>query len=425
MLPQATVESLSFFDALFTATSATCVTGLIVVDTAGHFTLFGECVILALIQIGGLGIMTLSTFFIYLVAGRLGYTEREILQDTLSQHPMADFARLLRLVLIVTLVIELLGCGLLTLRFLRDFTLEHAFYLGLFHSVSAFCNAGFSLFSTSFEAYRSDVGINLVICTLIILGGLGFVVLFDIFKTRGARNPRSFFYALSFHSRLVLSVTALLIVAGTVTFFVLETNNSLDQLSFAEKLLASFFQSVTTRTAGFNTVRIGVLSDATLLFIILFMFIGASPGSCGGGIKTSTFAVIAASVWARFKTKEDVNIYYRRIPENIVSRAISVVFFFSVILMLFTMLILISETPNLSHAESDGQFMGYLFEVVSAAGTVGLSTGLTSTLSDMGKVLITVLMFIGRLGPLTVALAVRGKKSERPLRYVQENVLVG
>ncbi|NIR52947.1 hypothetical protein GWO43_30445 [candidate division KSB1 bacterium] len=425
MLPNATVRgSISVVDALFTATSATCVTGLVVLDTGADFTRFGQIVILVLIQIGGLGIMTLSTFFVYLIAGRLTFTEREILQDTLSQHPMADFARLLKLVFLVTIAIEALGCGLLTWRFMQTTPASDALYTGLFHAVSGFCNAGFSLFSNSLENYRDDVVMNLVMSGLIVLGGLGFIVLFDLFHCLKKVRRRSV-SQLSFHTRIVLFITVVLILSGTILFFGLENSNGLQTLSLRNRFLASFFQSVTTRTAGFNTVNINTLSNATLFFLILLMFIGASPGSCGGGIKTSTFAVIASSVFARFRMKEDVNIFYRRIPEAIVSRAISVVFFSIMIVVTFTMALLVAELPAISHTESRGLFLDYLFEVFSAFGTVGLSTGITSRLSEAGKVLITLLMFVGRLGPLTVALAVRGKDTGPSFRYVRENVLVG
>lgn len=425
MLPQATVaRSLSFVDALFTATSATCVTGLIVVDTGAAFTQFGQIVILVLIQIGGLGIMTFSTFFVYLIAGRLSLTEREILQDTLSQHPMADLARLLKLVLFFTLAIEAIGAGLLALRFIEFYPISKAIYYGIFHSISAFCNAGFALFATSFESYRDDILVNSVLSGLIILGGLGFVVLFDLFKNRRELGAQ-FFIKLSFHSRIVLFVTAILILSGHIIFFVLEYGNSLENVPFSGKILASFFQSVTSRTAGFNTLKTNELSNATLFFLMILMFIGASPGSCGGGIKTSTFAVLVSSVVARLHLQEEVNIFYRRIPGSIVSRAISVAFFSTLIVVIFTMLILVAEIPEVSHLETRGKFLEYMFEVASAFGTVGLSTGVTSELTRLGKILITLLMFIGRLGPLTVALAVQGREERPRFKYVQDSVLVG
>jgi trk system potassium uptake protein TrkH len=425
MLPQATAAgSISFVNALFTATSATCVTGLVVMDTGAAFTKFGQLVILMLIQLGGLGIMTLATFFIYLLAGRIGAMERDIVQDTLSQHSAADMARLLKVVLFFTVVIEAFGCGLLTLRFAQDFPLQRAFYLGLFHSISAFCNAGFGLFANSLESYRGDLFINLIMMGLIVIGGLGFIVIYDLFHNR--RNiGRRYFMKLRFHTRLVLFVSGLLIILGAIVIFVFEYQNTLHDLSLGEKLLAAVFQSVTARTAGFNTLPIGALSSAALFFIMILMFIGASPASCGGGIKTSTFAVLVASITARYRMEEDANIFHRRIPTAIVSRAISVVFFSGLIVIVFTMAILITQLTGLSPTETRGMFLDYLFEVVSAFATVGLSAGGTAELNDLGKLLITLLMFVGRLGPLTIALAVRGSETRARFKYVQEETLVG
>jgi trk system potassium uptake protein TrkH len=425
MLPKATVGSpLSFIDALFTATSATCVTGLIVVDTGLKFTTFGQIVILILVQIGGLGIMTFSTFFIYLIAGRLSITGRDIVQETISQQPMAELARLLKTVFLVTIAIESVGWVLLTFRFLNYYSLTKAVYIALFHAISAFCNAGFSLFSNSFEAYSGDIFINTVLALLIIIGGLGFVVIYDLYKNRKLITQRQL-SKLTYHTRIVLFMTLILILVGAIVFFVLEYSNTLKNDSLMTKVVASFFQSITARTAGFNTIDIHSLANATLFFLMILMFIGASPGSCGGGIKTSTFAIITASVLARFRMQEDVNIFYRRIPSAIVSRAISVIFFSTLVVVFFTMIILITELQGVSHPESRGMFLEYMFEVVSAFGTVGLSTGVTSELSNLGKVLITMVMLIGRLGPLTIALAVRGKDMQPKFKYVQESVMVG
>lgn len=417
-------EPLSIIDALFTSTSATCVTGLIVVDTGTQFSTFGELVILLQIQVGGLGIMTLSTFFIFLISGRLSFTNKEVLVDTLSQSPYAELNRLLKVVFLFTIVIELAGAIILTLGFLNDFSLPEAAYLGVFHSISAFCNAGFSLFSNSFMDYQSDVIINITVMILIILGGLGFIVIMDIY------NNRLFFLGkkksqFSFHSKIVVRTTGYLLLTGFVLYFLLEYSNGLKGLSIEGKIFTSIFQSVTTRTAGFNTVAIENLTTVTLFIFILLMFIGASPGSCGGGIKTTTFAIILHSIFHRFRMREDVNILKRRIPQSTVSRIISIVFFSVLIVVVFTILLLILELPQLPHTEKEGLFIDILFEVVSAFGTVGLSTGITSELSNAGKILITILMFIGRLGPLTIALAVNAKRKAPKYKYVQEDVMVG
>ncbi len=425
MLPQASVrQPLSFIDALFTSTSATCVTGLVVRDTGADFTRFGQWVILCLIQLGGLGIMTLSTFFVYLVAGRLSYTGREIVQDTFSQHPMAELGRLLRLVFLTTLSIEGAGAVLLGLKFSMTHGWSEAFYMGVFHSVSAFCNAGFALFPDSFVAFRDDAFVNAVLSILIILGGLGFIVIFDLFRNRGSLRD-CFWRKLQFHTRIVLFATACLLVGGFFLIFLLETRHSVSGLPLGERLLAAWFQSVTTRTAGFNTLDIGDLSNATLFVMTILMFVGASPGSCGGGIKSTTFVVILASVRARFRMQEDVNLFHRRLSESVVSRAISVMFLSGIIVTLFTMLILVTESVGGQAPGRGDSFISYFFEVVSAFGTVGLSTGVTPQLSESGKCLITALMFIGRLGPLTISLAVQGRTNTVKFRYAKENVLVG
>ncbi len=425
MLPQATVSApLSFVEALFTSTSATCVTGLVVRDTGAEFTRFGQVVILCLIQLGGLGIMTLSTFFVYLVAGRLSLTGRDIVQDTFSQRPMAELAHLLKLVFVTTIAIEASGALLLSLRFMADYELKQAIYLGVFHSVSAFCNAGFALFADSFVAYRDDLFVNGVLTVLIILGGLGFIVVFDLFRNRKTLGDR-YWQKLQFHTRVSLFATAVLLAGGFFFFMVLEYRNTLDGFSLMQGAMTSLFQSVTVRTAGFNTVEIGSLSNAALFFMMILMFIGASPGSCGGGIKSTTFIVLMASVWARFRLREDVNLFYRRMPDAVVSRAISVVFFSSLIIVLFTLCILISESTGTAAGSNRGMFVEYLFEIVSAFGTVGLSTGVTSGLSPTGKLLITLLMFIGRLGPLTISLAVQRRGHVGKFRYANENVQVG
>ena len=425
-LPVATegLHPISFTDALFTSTSATCVTGLTVVDTGLNFSPFGEIVILLLIQMGGLGIMTLSTFFIFLISGQISFTSREILIDTLGKNTSADLTRLLKVVFFFTIIIELFGAIILTLRFMHDFPLHRAAYLGIFHAVSAFCNAGFSLFTDSFIGYQNDAVINLTVMVLIVLGGLGFIVILDIFNNRkffiGKSKPK-----FSFHSRIVLRTTGFLILAGALLYCGLEYSNGLKGLPAQGKIFTAFFQSVTTRTAGFNTVPIENLTSATLFIFVLLMIIGASPGSCGGGIKTTTFAIILNSVFNRFRMREDVNISRRRIPAATVHRMISIVFFSFSIIIIFTILLMITEIPHVPHNQNEGLFLDILFEVASAFGTVGLSTGITPTLSYAGKISVTLLMFIGRLGPLTIALAVNEKRSIPKYKYVQEDVMVG
>ncbi|MBD3223154.1 MAG: Trk family potassium uptake protein [Caldithrix sp.] len=425
-LPQASdgINRISIIDALFTATSATCVTGLIVVDTGTAFSTFGQIIILILIQLGGLGIMTFSTFFVFLVSGKLSLSDREILIDTMSQNPTAELTGLLKIVFMFTLAIEAIGFGLLTLGFSAYFPWGEAIYQGLFHSVSAFCNAGFSLFSDSMMGFSNNVLINGAVMVLIVLGGLGFIVILDVYNNRkfliGKKGKR-----LRFHTRLVMISTLSLILFGALGFMILEYSNALNNMSFFGKIMVSFFQSITTRTAGFNSVSVNTMTNVTLFLFIILMFIGASPGSCGGGIKTTTFVVLLASIYNRLSMREDVTLMYRRIPSATFSRSISIIFFSMIIIILFTVVLLIFEVPLLPHTQTRGRFLEVLFEVVSAFGTVGLSTGITGTLTDTGKILITILMFLGRLGPLTIAVAIGGKMVSPHYKYMQEDVMVG
>lgn len=419
MLPVAHHKPVSFIDALFTITSAICVTGLTVVDTGTTFTLFGQIVILVTIQLGGLGVMTFSTFFVYLLGGKLSLSNRELLQETLSQAPMKNLKALLRTVFFATFLIEALGAILLTLRWARDLPLPTAIYYGIFHSISAFCNAGFALFSNNMESYTGDFIVNFTLSTLIILGGLGFVVIFEVMRKR-AQTPRH----LSLHARLVLLYSGLLILGGMVFLLLFEYGNAIEDLPWSAKLWGAYFQSVSARTAGFNTINLSLFSDASIFLIIILMFIGASPGSCGGGIKTTTFAILLSFIKARFHNLSDANLLGRRIPEETASKAIAISFFSLSLILFFTFLLVLVETQLVSHQVSRGIFLELLFEVTSAFGTVGLSVNVTPTLSEVSRLLITFVMFIGRLGPLTIAIAVGGEKKAR-FQYAQENVLVG
>lgn len=424
-LPAASVEGrLGVVDALFTATSATCVTGLVVVDTGSHFTLFGQLVILALIQLGGLGIMTFGSFFTLLVAGRLSILGRELLEETLSQSPIRDLGSLAKWVVLLTVSFEAIGAVLLAVGLAPSAGWGKAWYYGIFHSISAFCNAGFGLFADSFEGYRGNLFVNTTLMFLIILGGLGFIVLFDVLETwRRRRSGHT--RRLSLHSRVVLVATGLLIAVGALGFAWMEWENSLKDQPLTTKILASVFQSVTARTAGFNTVAIGPLTNPTLLMLIFLMFIGASPASCGGGVKTSTFSVLIGLVRSRFRGEQDVVLYGRRVPAPAVAKAISVTAFAILLICIFVLALSISEVAGLSHLEVRGRFLEIAFEAVSAFGTVGLTMGMTPELTTAGRILVTLLMFLGRVGPLTIALAVGGRRRQPPLRYATETVLIG
>jgi trk system potassium uptake protein TrkH len=424
MLPQSSAGApVRFVDALFTITSGSCVTGLAVFDIGSELTRFGQIVLLLSIQIGGLGIITFSTFFILIVGGSISFRGQNILQETFSQQPMADFGALLKSIIVVTLGIELTGALLLYLRFSQMHPPSTAAYFSLFHSVSAFCNAGFALYPDSFLRFQSDWYFNLIICGLIVCGGLGFVVYYDLgeFVLRRERRRGT---GLSFHTRLVVLVTSLLIIGGAAGFFLFEFNNVLRPLNWPTKILVSFFQSVTPRTAGFNTIPFDQLTNGTLFFVILLMFIGGSSGSCAGGIKTGTFAVLIGLAWARFRDQQEVNLLQRRIPENVVSKAVSVALFAVLVIVFFTFLLMQSELGSAMLKQARFHFIEILFETTSAFGTVGLSTGVTPTLTDFGKFVITLVMFLGRVGPLTVAIAVT-KAVSRRYKYASETFLVG
>ena len=409
---------LNFIDALFTATSATCVTGLIVVDTATRFTVYGQVVILFLIQLGGLGIMTFSVAFFYLMARRLSIGNKGLLEASFSQMPMQGMRGLLRTIFTATFIIEGIGAAILSIRFAFDMPWQKAVYFGVFHAVSAFCNAGFALFSDSLMSYQNDFVVTGTVALLIIFGGLGFVVLYEL------HQKRSSFKMLSLNSRIVLSTTIGLLIFGFVFIMLFESGNTLNSLSWPQKILHAFFQSVTTRTAGFNSLDIGHLSNATLFIMIILMYIGASPSSTGGGIKTTTLATILAFTRSRFKNQEHTQVFNRSLSGSAVSKAVTIVIFSSFTVILFTTLLLFTELSGHSHQASRGLFMELLFEVTSAIATVGLSTGITPHLSPAGRVLITLVMFIGRLGPLTTALAI-GKKEPQKFKYVKEEILIG
>ena len=421
LLPAATTNGISGMDALFTATSATCVTGLAVRDTAATFTLFGRSVLLFLIQVGGIGIMTLSTLLLLAAGKRPGISDRIVLQDAFTHSSEKSPAGIIRDVILLTLGLETLGALLLFFRFLFDMPMREALGMAVFHSISAFCNAGFALFPDSLVAYRRDLLVNGVIGFLILTGGSGFLAIAEI----GARlDHDSKVRRLSLHTKLVLATTLVLLVGGWGTFLAMEWHNTLKALPVSEKLLAAFFQSVTFRTAGFNTLDMGSLANETLLVALFLMFIGASPGSCGGGIKTTTAATLFLLGKARLQGWQKPFAFGRSIPDSDVNRATSLMLLSSTIVGIGTLFLLISEVGGVSHGDSRGLFIEILFEAVSAFGTVGLSTGITPMLSSFGKIIITVLMFTGRLGPLVIAIAV-SRKQESRFCYAEEKVMIG
>lgn len=416
----ATKGPLRFVDALFTSTSAVCVTGLIVVDTGKDLSLIGQVITLFLIQIGGLGIITFSTVFFVLMGRGISFKGREIVQSTFIHTPTRNFFAILKSVLWFTFVTEALGTLFLSIRFSFDFSFGTALYQALYHAVSAFNNAGFSLHSDSLIGYQGDLIVNLTMMGLIVHGGIGFIVQNEVFS-RLKRVQKK----LSIHAKMALITTAILIFSGSVLFFIFERNHTLRDLPVLNQILASMFQSVTPRTAGFHTVDIGSLTNATLLLMLVLMFIGASPGSTGGGVKTTSATLLTLLMWNRLKGNLDVNIFNRTIPREIVSRSISIIFASAFSVAIITSVLLIAGRGTLPPLESRHFFIEYLFEAVSAFGTVGLSMGVTSALNDIQKGAITLLMFAGRVGPLTLAFSLSRGPGGKGLTYAEEGVMVG
>ena len=427
--PRATTDGrgASLVDATFTATSATCVTGLAVLNThapAGatrlqSFSRFGQLIILVLIQIGGLGIMTLSAAVLLLLGRRLGLRSSALLQDVMEEDSRRDLERSIRYIVEATLVFEAIGALILFFRFrgvVGDDGVAAAY--AIFHSVSAYCNAGFALWGDSLTGFRSDPWVMMTVIILITLGGLGFTVIGSVFTTDLVRqSPALTWVRLPLHARIVLLTSLILVVLGTVVFYYFEYDASLAGLSIRDKLMASLFQSVTMRTAGFNTVDFSVMNRVTLIFMVLLMFVGGSSGSTAGGVKTSTVAVVFLSVRAMLLGREDVEVGGRTVPKTVVYKAISILVIFVGLLVFFFVALLWSEP--------DKAFDAILFESMSALATVGASTGITPDLTVVGKLLVTFLMFVGRIGPLTLALAV-GERSERvALRYPDGRIMVG
>lgn len=411
-------QPVGIINAVFTATSSVCVTGLIVVDTGTHWTAFGQIVIALLIQIGGLGIMTMSTMFALLLGRRITLKERLLIQESLNQFDLEGLVRLTRNIIVVTLAIELIGAILFSVVFIPEYGLQKGIAFGVFHAITGFCNAGFDLIGDfrSFTPYVNNFIINITAMMLIIIGGLGFSVWMDIYQALRDRSIKS----LSLHSKVVLSTTAFLIVTGAVFIFALEINNpaTIKELPLSGKLLASFFHSVSPRTAGYNTLDMLSLNTPTKFMTILFMFIGGSPGSAAGGIKTATAAILALTVIAVVRGKEDPEVFERHLPKYLVYRAMAVVVISLSLVVLVTMLLSITESAD---------FMTLFFEATSAFGTVGLTLNYTPNLSWIGKIIISITMFAGRVGPLSlvVAFAKKASKNNGNLKYPEDRIMVG
>lgn len=420
-LPISTVQkgSMPMLDALFTATSAVCVTGLCVVDIGSYFTKFGQIVLLCLMQIGGLGIMTLSTFFLVLLGKRLQMKDLFVIESSIGQEMVHGVKGLVKYILSVTFGIEFVGACILFWRFIcfANYPIPKAIYYAIFHSVSAFNNAGLGLCSDSLVGFRSDWIIICTIASLIILGGLGFIVLLNINTYKFWKKDIRFRGRLKLQTKLVLSMTIILLIFGFLGVCILEWDNTLVGLSLKDKILNSFFHAVTPRTAGFSTLSIPNMKVATLCLILFLMFIGGSSGSTSGGIKTSTFMVLVANTYSIVKGETDVHLFNRTIPKRVIQEATSIVAISIGLVFISTMVLLITE--------KDTEFMKIVFEVISAFGNVGLSTGITFSLTNIGKLIIIITMYIGRISPLMMALVV-GRREELPvIGYPTESVMVG
>jgi len=427
-LPFSTTEPISFIDALFTATSAVCVTGLIVVETGARFTGFGQGVILFLIQLGGLGLMMTSTFVLLTLGNRASLRNLIMLRGEYTVSGVGSAKRLLITVGAFTLAAEAAGAFIFARRFAEvDGLGRNAAWCGIFHSISAFCNAGFSLFGNSFEDYRGDLTINLAMPFLIIFGGIGFPALIDLFRKLWAR-VHGVRVALSLHAKIVFVATAVLLIAGMAGFLAIEGPRMDGDPSFGERVGVAWFQSVTTRTAGFNTLDFGTAAEPTLLLALVLMVIGGSPGSTAGGIKTTTFVVIILVVIARLRGHERVEVGKRTIPPAVITKALVVAVLGAALIMLATLMLLITDGMVPKEDGKTLSFVSLVFEVVSAFGTVGLSildTAATGALTWAGKVIIICVMYLGRLGPLLLAQMVFA--ADRPLQYEypEEYLLVG
>ena len=408
-------KSVKLIDGFFIATSAICVTGLSSIDIGSVYNIFGQMVILVLIQLGGLGVITFTSVIIIMISKKIGYYTKKIVQEDINIDTTFKIEEYVKKVILSVIVIEFIGTVILFFEFIKKFGFLKAVYYSFFHSVSAFCNAGFSLFSDNLYGFKNSFIINMTIPLLIFLGGIGFSTILNCYNVLRKKEKR-----LTSTTKLSIKISIFLVIIGMVAMFILEYSNksTIGNLSFGQKLEASFFQSVTTRTAGFNTISILGLKRSTSLLFVILMFIGASPGSTGGGIKTTTIGLIILGTLATLKNKDTIEYDKRSVSWRIYSKAITVLF----ISLIYTticvfLLILFERNKNL---------LDLVFEVFSAFGTVGLSRNLTPSLADISKFILIVTMFVGRVGPLTIALALsKSNLKKGRYTYPQENILIG
>lgn len=408
--------------AFFTATSAVCVTGLAVVDTGTDFSFWGQICILFLIQIGGLGYMTTTTFLILLIGRRFDLRHKIAIQESFDRPLLQGSQNLIRSIVATTLVFELTGIFALLFVFVPDYGWPRGLWLAIFHSISAWNNAGFSLFPDSLVRYRSSLPINIVVPALIIFGGIGYQVIMEMYNWLvNVIQRRKIRFTFSLNFKVVTSTTLFLLILGTIAFLFTELSNpeTFGMFSFSEKLMAAWFQSATTRTAGFNTVDFGLLQAAALFITMGFMLIGASPSGTGGGMKTTTIRIISSCTRSMLRGKDDVILFSRRVPSSLILKAIAVVFGSLATIVIGTILVFISES------QGSFDFIQIFFEVISAFATVGLSMGITASLSAGGKLIIICIMYIGRVGVLLFMAALLGDPKPSVIQFPEENLLVG
>ena len=407
-------ESTNFLDALFTATSAVCVTGLIVVDTGTYWNAFGQTVIMILIEIGGLGFMSFTTLIAIILGKKITLRERLILQDAMNTFNIQGLVKMVKYVLVFTVSVQFFGALLFSTQFVPEYGLGKGAFYSIFHSISAFCNAGFDIFGnfSSLTSYNSNAVVIMVASALIIIGGLGFTVWSEVYSSKSLKK-------VSLHSKMVILMTIVLVLGGTLLMFLFENNNvnTIGNMSFVDKIMNSFFASVTPRTAGFNSIPTDGMTTAGQFLTIILMFIGGSPGSTAGGIKTTTIGILIVTIVCVIKGREDAEVFKRRFSKDLVYKAFTLIFIGVSLVIVVTML--------LSYTEKGASFISLFYETVSAFGTAGLTLGLTSELSSIGKVLIIFMMYLCRVGPLTVVLSITRKKINSGIKYPEGKILIG
>lgn len=405
-------KSVGFINALFTSGSASCVTGLIVVNTANYWSAFGKVVIILLIQIGGLGTMLFMSILSVILGRKIGLSERMLIKEQTSLDSYSGLVKLVKNIFKFSFGVEAIGAVFLSIRFISIYGLKKGILYGLFHSISAFCNAGFDILGNSLVPFSEDILINLTISCLIIIGGIGYSVFIDVVRRKKFRN-------LNLHSKVVITITSILIIAGFIGFFLLEFNQkSMEDLSLKGKILSSFFMSVTSRTAGFNSIDISKMQGSSVVLTMILMFIGASPASTGGGIKTTTFGILLISCFSVLRGDGEVSIFHRRISIDTILRALSVFFVSSILIGLVAFSMTLIENEKF-------YFIDILYETISAFGTVGVSRGITSEISSISKVILTILMFFGRVGPTTVVISIIKRKNKKFTKYANGKIIVG